>query len=229
MYWAVVAWRLLLGTDVNGSAPCTLARDSPSTLAISLGVVAWLVAVAAGVVTLWRYDATAGIPATAPARWPAASTLARTAGRATLVVALHPHCPCSRATLGELALLMPQVHDRARVHALVLTPADLPASWSQTDVRASVAAIPGVSVHDDVDGREALRFGAATSGQVLLYDPDGALVFNGGITPARGHRGANVGRGALEALLHGTGTVAHTPVFGCALRSPSEEGGAGVL
>ena len=70
----------------------------------------------------------------------------------------------------------------------------------------------------DEGGVEASRFGAATSGQAILYDGDGRLVFSGGITAARGHFGDNAGSQALARLLiDGMPSRPHTPVFGCAL------------
>jgi hypothetical protein len=75
-----------------------------------------------------------------------------------------------------------------------------------------------VTVLDDVDGTEARRFGALTSGQVVVYDADGRLRFSGGITPARGHAGDNAGRSAIIALLEGASSASvETPVFGCSL------------
>ncbi len=75
---------------------------------------------------------------------------------------------------------------------------------------------------EDIQGREALRFGAATSGQTLLYDASGRLLFSGGITPARGHAGDNDGSDALlELLSGGSGRHHQTPVFGCSLRDAS--------
>jgi len=51
----------------------------------------------------------------------------------------------------------------------------------------------------------------------LLYDISGRLVFDGGITSARGHQGDNAGRSAISALLTGQHDVVvrATPVFGC--------------
>jgi hypothetical protein len=70
----------------------------------------------------------------------------------------------------------------------------------------------------DVDGLEARSFGAATSGQTLLYDKRGALLFSGGITGARAHQGDNVGRRSLVALLNGgPNERPGTSVFGCSL------------
>jgi hypothetical protein len=64
----------------------------------------------------------------------------------------------------------------------------------------------------------ARRFGASTSGQTLLYNMAGRLVFNGGITIARGHSGSNDGRDAVVALLSGLVPMhTITPVFGCSL------------
>jgi hypothetical protein len=84
---------------------------------------------------------------------------------------------------------------------------------------------------EDEDGAEAARFGAATSGQVLVYGRDGALVFSGGITAARGHFGDNEGSKAIAHFVAdprpaaevrerspadaSAGNLARTPVFGC--------------
>jgi hypothetical protein len=77
-----------------------------------------------------------------------------------------------------------------------------------------------VEILRDDDAVEARRFGVFTSGQSLLYAPDGALLFSGGITASRGHAGDNAGIAAIAALARGRGAATtETPVFGCALRS----------
>jgi hypothetical protein len=71
---------------------------------------------------------------------------------------------------------------------------------------------------EDPEGAAALRFGASTSGQTLLYNDSGRLVFNGGITAARGHEGPNDGQDAVIALLQNRPPLhTATPVFGCSL------------
>jgi hypothetical protein len=61
-----------------------------------------------------------------------------------------------------------------------------------------------------------------TSGAVLLYSSDGKLLFQGGITPARGHQGDSFGRQRILALLDGDAPDRRdAPVFGCALASDS--------
>jgi hypothetical protein len=80
-----------------------------------------------------------------------------------------------------------------------------------------------VDVRWDVEGREARRFCARTSGQALLYDERGRLAFQGGITSARGHEGDSVGKSRLAALLSGGEADGRTSdVFGCGLVDPRE-------
>ncbi len=185
--------------------------------ALSLGAL-WLCAIAFGLCQLWRHDTTPGRMAAAPSEWPAASALARVPDRATLVLFAHPRCPCTRAGLSELARLMARCPDRATVYVLFYKPGNRPADWEKTDSYYRAAAIPGVHALCDPDGIEARRFHAFTSGQALLYDANGRLAFNGGITATRGHEGDNAGLSALIALLTGqTPERTRTPVFGCAL------------
>jgi hypothetical protein len=75
-----------------------------------------------------------------------------------------------------------------------------------------------VKLRVDDAGVEAARFGAATSGTVLLYDGSGHLLFNGGITESRGHEGFSAGREMLAHLLAQPGhEMKHTAVYGCPL------------
>jgi hypothetical protein len=171
---------------------------------------------------IWRYEATPGAAATAPLEWPAETPLARVPERATLVMLAHPHCPCTRASIGELALLMAHFHGRLTAHVLFLRPPGTPEEWEATNLWDSAAAIPGVVVASDPDGAQARRFGAMTSGQVVLYDASGRLAFSGGITRARGHAGGNPGRDAITAVLEkGLAAATETPVFGCSLVTPT--------
>jgi hypothetical protein len=189
-----------------------------------LGAVAcvWLLAVAGGLYVLWTYERGAGVAATAPATWPAESPLARTPGRPTLVMLAHPRCPCSRASLEALNGIIARVRGRLTAHVLFFKPSELAEAWERTDLWHTAERLPDVLVRTDEDGREARRFGAATSGQVLLYDADGRLRFSGGITPSRGHEGDNAGVEAVLGLVNGAATRATaSPVFGCSLLDPA--------
>lgn len=189
-----------------------------------VGLGAWLALVGTGVVLLWNEKTTSGAAALAPERWPGDSVLIPERERATIVMLAHPHCPCTRASLGELASLMAVAGTRASAHVLFLAPEDTVEGWEQTELWRTATAIPGVAVHADRGGREAARFGAATSGQTLVYDSAGRLRFRGGITDARGHYGDSVGKGRIVALLGGSAdALGVAPVFGCALDEPPAE------
>lgn len=192
-------------------------------LKIAALVALWLSLAAGGLGWLSVYKNTPGIAAaatTAPLdRFPAASRIKPEPGRPTLVMLAHPHCPCTRASLGELERLMAQIQNRrVAVSVLFLKPTDFADDWEKTDLWQTAAAIPGVEVFGDEDGREAELFNAATSGQVFLYDADERLIFKGGITGARGHSGDNAGRDAIIALLNeAEAAQSETAVFGCPL------------
>lgn len=84
--------------------------------------------------------------------------------------------------------------------------------------------IPDVVLREDESGALARSFGVETSGHALLYASDGHLVFEGGITSARGHEGDSAGKSAiLSAVLGGAPAGASTPVFGCSLREETFE------
>jgi hypothetical protein len=189
----------------------------------------WLLAAVTGLSVLWRFDNAPGVGANAPARWPAGSVLARASGRPTLVLLAHPQCSCTLASLEELREALARAQAEPKTYVLFLKPEGFADGWEQTDSWRLAVSIPGVTVVGDDSGREAGRFGAATSGQTLLFDADGALLFSGGITSARGHAGDNAGRAELVSLLNrGRSSRARmldsgqphrdaTSVFGCPL------------
>jgi hypothetical protein len=199
------------------AAPPSASRRSFSTGLAALWA-AWFVGLGAGLAGLSRYAGAPGETAAAPARWPAASGIPRTAGQPTLIMFVHPHCPCSRASLRELEKILARAGGGGPAYVVFSEPPGAEPGWADGDLLRAAAAIPGVEVIADGGGAETRRFGAATSGQVLLYDAGGAEVFRGGITPARAHEGDNAGERAVLSLLTHAGTgAAETPVFGCPL------------
>jgi hypothetical protein len=191
---------------------------SRKCLVVLTSITLWLLVVGVGISFLLGYENTPGVAAKPLASWPADSQIQRTPGRATLVMLVHPHCPCSRASIGELALLMAQTQGRLEAYVLFLKPAEFSNDWEKTDLWQSAAGIPGVKPIVDYDGVEARRFNAGTSGQTVLYDVEGRLLFSGGITIARGHAGDNAGRSAIVSLVNAKlAEQTETPVFGCPL------------
>lgn len=199
-------------------------------LVLTAGAVLWVAVAGMGLRTLWSYALTPGDEGHPPSQWPAESRLPRVNGLPTLVVVAHPQCPCSRATVAELARLMAHVAGRVTAHVIFLRPPGFDQDWVESDLWRQSKAIPGINVWTDDRGIEAQRFGTATSGHTLLYDATGRLKFSGGITGARGHAGDNDGERAVTALLlHEITRVNSTPVFGCSLVDPASsctKGGA---
>jgi hypothetical protein len=179
----------------------------------------WAGAVGFGVSALVNYETAPGPVGTVSATLPKESLIKLAVDRPTLVMLAHPSCPCTRASVGELAKLMAHVKGKVRAYVLFYAPAGSGAEWQDTDLRRSAAQIPGVIALSDIDGAEARRLGAETSGHTFLFGPDGRLLFNGGITASRGHSGDNAGESALASLIdNGTSSRTNTLVFGCALR-----------
>jgi hypothetical protein len=153
-----------------------------------------------------------------PAQWPPASKLPSPSEKPTLIMFVHPNCACSKASLGELSLLMTRCQGRVDTHVLFLWPAGQPANQVPSDLWRQASAIPGVRVALDENGREARLFRTETSGAVVLYGAEGRLQFQGGMTLSRGHLGDNPGCAALQSLIYRQPSrVTQTPVFGCRL------------
>jgi hypothetical protein len=192
--------------------------------ALIAGAVAlWIPAVAFGIRIMWQYSATPGHPAEPPVNWPARASIERAKSRPMLLLFAHPHCPCSRASIGELAIVMAHARGQLDVNVFFYLPSAESSTWAATDLWRSASAIPGVRVFEDRSAVTAQSFGVFTSGQALLYDAKGGLLFKGGITASRGHSGDNDGRRAITSLLQGDtlpqiSRPVVTPVFGCSLR-----------
>jgi hypothetical protein len=181
----------------------------------------WVLGSGLGLAAMTRYSLGPGEAPEPPATWPADLPLRIDADRATLVMAVHPRCPCSRASLDELAKLLAHVGDRVSAQVVFVGPSGSEGEDVAGDLWARAGAIPGVErVRDRGDVAERLR--VATSGHTLLYGRDGALLFSGGITAARGHAGDNVGSEAIASLLlRGDAADGRSAVFGCALHAPA--------
>lgn len=196
--------------------------------AVAAAVLVWTTAVVGGLAYLWAYAAAAGDDGAPPDRWPTGSSLAAASERPTLLVFAHPRCPCTRATIGELAKLMAHCQGRVDARVVFVTPRDAADNWRTTDLWDAAREIPGVEDFDDDGGVEAARFSVATSGHALLYGADGRLLYSGGLTAARGHAGDNPGCEAIESMITQTEPASHhAPVFGCELFGREDKSGGG--
>ncbi len=192
---------------------------SSGRLIRAAAVLVWAAGVVFGLSVLWSYENTPATAAGIAQAWPEGATLRQRPHRRTLVLALHPQCACSHATVAELARLIARNEGTLDAQVLVLAPRSEPEAWVKSTLWRAAAAIQGVRVAADADGADTRRFGAVASGQAMLYGEDGRLEFSGGITGSRGHEGGNAGVDAIEALLRGERQPARrsTFVFGCLL------------
>jgi hypothetical protein len=184
----------------------------------------WVVGLGVGLRAIWKYEITPGTEAVAPATWPQASRLDRNADGFTLVLAAHPHCPCTRASIDNLGHVLGRLQRPVKSYVLVLRPGEFSKDWEKTDIWTRAERIPGVTVVTDIDGAEAALFDARTSGHTAVYDGRGRLVFSGGLTSVRGRSGESDSQRRLVSLVNGGGPpFAASAVFGCALRHESHQ------
>jgi hypothetical protein len=188
----------------------------------ALACALWIVTVAAAVRSIRAFESTPGRAADAPVRWPSSTAIAPERGTWTVVMLIHPHCSCSRASVSELAAIVENAPHNVRAYVLAYRPHEFGPEWSQTDVWTAAQRLPRVHVITDIDGKEARRFGGYTSGQTFLFDPDGNRRFSGGITLLRGHAGLNSGRAEVIRIVNGGRGPGTHPVFGCAIASHKE-------
>jgi hypothetical protein len=185
-------------------------------ISLAVGVALWVGCIAAGFSALQRYSTKAGT-AHPPQNAEQFFMAHRQSNRALLVMAVHPRCPCTNASLAELGDLL--ARSRGACDALLLQyhPEQAGAEW-RTD--ASPRRLGGVEVKalPDPGGKMAAALGAATSGHVVFADTCGRICFTGGLTVSRGHRGRTPAQDAiLEILAGGTPAISSAPVYGCTL------------
>lgn len=195
-----------------------------TTAALALAALLWVGTVAAAYRATRRFESTPGHAATAPATWPAASRIARGAGEWSLVMLVHPHCSCSRASVQELQAVLEKSPAHLKTYVVVYRPEELAEGWERTQVVENASKLRRATLLVDENGREANLFGGFTSGQTFLYDDRGALRFAGGITSLRGHAGMNSGRADIIEILRTRDGAGTHPVFGCAIAKPEESG-----
>src|SRR5262245_19500222 len=135
-------------------------RPPPRWILFIAGFV-WLAATGLGFAFLTDYSAQPGAPATAPAQWPDGSRIPDPNGSYLLVMTIHPHCPCTRASVTELNHVMALLRPRnVKGYVLAVKPQEFPDEWVNTESYRSAARIPGVAVLVDEGGAESARLGA---------------------------------------------------------------------
>lgn len=133
-------------------------------LLVWVGGVTWLFLAGAGFLVLLNHafePARVGGPA--PIKWPRSSALPGPGALPRLVMFVHPHCPCTLASLQELRAIAQQRQPHLEVQVVVLHSDELAEGWSEAETVRQVSHVPGASIFRDDHGAEAARFGAAAS------------------------------------------------------------------
>jgi hypothetical protein len=186
----------------------------------------WILALIPGVRYLLRFETATGKQGIAPSGWNSSVLPSGNPHLPTLLVALHPKCSCSNATLTELEEAAQTFHTPYNAILLVDPPQGSTFDWQKISSYREAQKALHATVVLDAGGNLAADFGAFTSGDVLLYSAEDvharrSLLFSGGVTGGRGMVGENRGVEALEAAFHNPGSNSRfsSPVFGCGLLS----------
>ena len=180
----------------------------------------WLGFALSGFFLLTKYDSIPGTAEISPTKWPSLSGLQISSSGPTLVMFLHPYCPCSPASVSELENVLALTGNGPKTYVFFIEPQGAKPGWSQSPLFMQASKISGITVKTDHKGKLASLFGAKTSGHCLLYSHTEDLLFSGGITESRGHAGDNPAKDALVKQIRQPDSVLKkTLVFGCALGS----------
>ncbi|HMO84160.1 MAG TPA: hypothetical protein PKC18_04480, partial [Lacipirellulaceae bacterium] len=144
--------------------PSPRALPRPAVFGLGALVAVWAATIAGGWWLMTSYAFKTNPPRAAPPRaWPVESMLPRLPGQEAVLVFLHPRCPCSRATIGELERVLALPSDAAKPQVFVV--ATVPGSraeWGEAPLVRRAAELPGAKLWIDAGGAEAARFGAVT-------------------------------------------------------------------
>lgn len=188
----------------------------------SILVAVWLIGATGLTLSLLRYQAQPCSRGNPPLRWPDQLSGQLKRDRDTLLVFVHPGCPCTTATLKvldrELSALEP---NKVNLQIIFFRPDHLDDSWARTKLWLQAARLPGAQLKVDPGGKFSGPFGVETSGHVLLYSSSGELKFSGGVTYGRGHEGSNENSRRLRECILGSGKDTELEVFGCSLLEES--------
>lgn len=175
----------------------------------------WLALIVIGWQFLLNYEKTPANCKQPCLTWPSESKMKRSQTAKTLVMFAHPQCPCTMASLRELARL--STEQTIKTYVCFMIPKDADKSWLDSRNQTQAKSMPGIKVWQDTASTEASLFQASTSGESMLFDENGKLIFRGGITGSRGHEGDNEGLEQLRKIINSKTGRGNYVVYGCPL------------
>src|SRR5258708_33732155 len=104
-------------------------KGDPGSSMKPLLIATWAIAVVSGLAMLWSYQGQRGRTGQAPGYFPHDVSILPAHNQFNLILSLHPHCPCSCATVEELSKILAHTGASMRVHILMFAPAGADASW----------------------------------------------------------------------------------------------------
>lgn len=212
-----------VSTGSSNPADAVISKTPPARGLVLATSLVWMLLICLGYWHFSAYESRPSLTAEHPLNFPRNSALVASGTGDTLLMFIHPKCPCTSASLNELAVLSTRCRGKLNAFAVFVKPDKAPPGWERTDYWQRARRIPGVKVVLDDCAREAKTFGALASGETLLYNRDGELVFSGGITGGRGHEGDNQGLDSVTGIINNTNTRCRsTSTYGCALNAPTE-------
>ncbi len=182
----------------------------------ALGVALWIAAVFSGVLALTVHSNSPGESTAIERDVPSHPDIVLSPDQFTLMMFVHPHCPCSHASMHEWARIRSQYPDDVHVQVWFYCPPHETESWVHTVLWELACQTASQEPLIDHDGRVAADLGVQTSGHALLFASNGELLYSGGITSSRGHEGDSINTQAVGRLLRAeSDEFVQYPVFGC--------------
>lgn len=143
--------------------------------------------------------------------WPAAAPIPISLERPTLVMFVHPECPCSIQSMEALSRILQGFGEQVDAHLVFYT-------WdpSEPDPRdgklwRSAEVLSSVTLHADRGGRITDLFHVTSSGHALLYG-GGKLLYSGVLSTSSDDTGMPAIIRHLEGAHSRTSPIADTPV-----------------
>ena len=190
-----------------------------SKVGIPLCLTIWFAGALVGFNQLDGYANTPGLKGKNANVWPRGTILNPDLKKPTFVMFLHPHCPCSGASVHSLFDVMRENGSRAKYYVVFVRPRGVAPQWEQSETYKKCKQNAEITTIVDDGGIEAAKFGALTSGQTYIYCSKLELTFSGGITSARGMEEVGPERQLIVKALNGQNARAqHSAVFGCSLQ-----------
>ena len=184
----------------------------------------WGLLIATGLLWMTAFSMSPGLEADPLLERPAQSMVFFSEDVPTLVLFLHPRCPCTQPTMGALKKLISRKHDMV-VQPVFYLPGTMEDSWARADYWDRVIALGAHQPMIDVDGAFAKKFHVTTSGHAILFSVDGSVLYSGGITGGRVHEGDNMGLTKLNRVLDGVPVEdPRFPVYGCSIVKKERSG-----